>query len=57
MIVLLIFFAVGAVVGVLAMSGNVLQQRREIARLRKDMESKKKPGDVTEKMPSPQLSG
>lgn len=35
--VLLIFFALGATVGVLAMLPNVLQQRREIENLKKDI--------------------
>ena len=41
-IVLLIFFAAGAAVGVLAMFANVLQQRREIARLKRDIRVKNK---------------
>jgi len=41
-LVLLIFFAVGAVVGVLAMFVNVLQQRREIAALKRDIRAKNK---------------
>ena len=41
-IVLLIFFAAGAVIGVLAMFPNVLQQRREIARLKRDIRVKNK---------------
>lgn len=39
-VVLLVFFAAGAAVGVLAMFGNVLQQRREIARLKRDIRVK-----------------
>ncbi|MDZ4202243.1 MAG: LapA family protein [Gallionella sp.] len=39
-VVLLLFFAAGTVVGVLAMFGNVLQQRREIARLKRDIRVK-----------------
>jgi uncharacterized integral membrane protein len=47
-IVVLIFFAVGAVVGVLAMLGNVMQQRREIARLKRDIRVKNKLADIGE---------
>jgi lipopolysaccharide assembly protein A len=36
-VVLLLFFALGAVIGVLAMLGKVLQQRRDIARLKRDI--------------------
>ena len=41
-LVLLIFFAAGAAVGVLAMLANVLQQRREIARMKRDIRVKNK---------------
>lgn len=41
-IVLLMFFAAGAAVGVLAMFANLLQQRREIARLKRDIRVKNK---------------
>jgi lipopolysaccharide assembly protein A len=37
---LLLFFAAGSVVGVLAMFGKVLQQRREIARLKREIRVK-----------------
>ncbi len=47
-IVVLIFFAAGAVVGVLAMLPNVLQQRREIARLKRDIRHKNKMADISE---------
>ena len=52
-IVLLIFFAAGAAVGVLAMFTNVLQQRREIARLKRDIRVKNKLAGVgeTQQMP------
>ena len=36
-LVLLLFFAAGAAIGVLAMFGNLLQQRREIARLKREI--------------------
>ncbi len=41
-IVLLIFFAAGAAVGVLAMFANLLQQRREIARLKREIRVRNK---------------
>ncbi|MBI5437406.1 MAG: LapA family protein [Nitrosomonadales bacterium] len=47
-IALLIFFAAGAAVGVLAMLANVLQQRREIARLKRDIRVKNKLAGVGE---------
>jgi lipopolysaccharide assembly protein A len=47
-VVLLIFFAAGATVGVLAMLANVLQQRREIARLKRDIRVKNKLAGVGE---------
>ena len=52
-IVLLIFFAAGAAVGVLAMLANVLQQRREIARLKRDIRVKNKLADIgdTQQLP------
>ncbi|HCI14214.1 MAG: hypothetical protein A2063_10140 [Gallionellales bacterium GWA2_60_142] len=52
-IVLLMFFAAGAVIGVLAMFGNVLQQRREIARLKREVRVKNALAGVgeTQQMP------
>ena len=47
-VVLLIFFAAGAAVGVLAMLASVLQQRREIARLKRDLRVKNKLAGVGE---------
>ena len=47
-IVLLIFFAAGAIVGVLAMLADVLQQRREIARLKRDIRVRNKLADTDE---------
>lgn len=41
-IIVLIFFTAGAVIGVLAMLANVLQHRREIARLKRDIRHKNK---------------
>jgi uncharacterized integral membrane protein len=52
-IVVLIFFTAGAAAGVLAMLGNVLQQRREIARLRRDLLHKNKMADIGEARPLP----
>ncbi|MBI3480581.1 MAG: LapA family protein [Nitrosomonadales bacterium] len=43
-IVLLIFFTIGAAVGVLAMLGYVLRHRREIAALKRDNRAKSKLG-------------
>lgn len=48
LIVLLIFFAAGTVVGVLAMLANVLQQRREIAHLKRDIRVKNKLAGIGE---------
>ena len=45
-IVLLVFFTAGAVVGVLAMFANVLQHRREIAVLKKEIRAKNKIADI-----------
>lgn len=47
-VVLLLFFTAGTVVGVLAMLANVLQQRREIARLKRDIRVKNKLADIGE---------
>lgn len=47
-VVLLIFFAAGAAVGVLAMFPNALQQRREISRLKRDIRVKNKLAGVGE---------
>lgn len=52
-IVLLIFFSAGAVVGVLSMLANVLKQRREIARLKRDIRIKNKLADIGEIQQSP----
>ena len=51
---LLIFFAAGAAVGILAMLPNVLQKRREIAVLKRDIRAKEKLADSGE---TPQKSG
>jgi len=51
--VLLIFFAAGAVIGVLAMLANVLQQRREIARLKRDIRVKNKLAGMSDTQQTP----
>ena len=52
-IVLLIFFAAGAAVGILAMLVSYLQQRREISRLKRDILLRNKLAgiDESQKMP------
>ena len=45
-VLLLLFFAVGVAVGVLAMMFNLLQQRREIANLKRDFRAKKHLADI-----------
>lgn len=52
-IVLLLFFAAGSIVGVLAMLAEVLQLRREITRLKRDIRVKNKLAgiDETQKIP------
>ena len=47
-LVLLIFFAAGAAVGVIAMLANVLQQRREIGILQRDIRIRNKLADLGE---------
>ena len=47
-LVLLIFFAAGAAVGVIAMLANVLQQRREIGILQRDIRIRNKLADIGE---------
>lgn len=51
-LVLLIFFAAGAAVGVVAMLANVLQQRREIGILQHDIRVRNKLADIGD---TPQL--
>ncbi|NOU00530.1 MAG: LapA family protein [Gallionella sp.] len=55
-IVLLIFFAAGVVIGIVAMFANVLQQRREIARLQCNDRTKNKLDELSEKSSSIQTS-
>jgi lipopolysaccharide assembly protein A len=52
-IVLLMFFAAGSAVGVLSMIPNVLKQRREISRLKRDIRIKNKLADISEMQQSP----
>ena len=52
-IVVLIFFAFGAIVGVISMLGNVLRLRREIARLKRDIKVKSKLADTSEMQQKP----
>ncbi len=47
-VVLLLFFAVGAGVGILAILGNVIRQRREIAALKRELRLKNKLAGVGE---------
>lgn len=52
-LVLLIFFAAGTAVGVIAMLANVLQQRREIGILQRDIRIRNKLADIggTQQLP------
>lgn len=52
-IVLLIFFAAGTAVGVISMLANVLGQRREIARLKRDIKLKDKLTDIGDMQQKP----
>lgn len=52
-VVLLVFFAAGTAVGVLAMLANVLQQRREIARLKRDIRVKNTLAGIGETQQTP----
>ncbi|MGA9665888.1 MAG: LapA family protein [Gallionella sp.] len=52
-IVLLIFFAAGTAVGVISMLANVLGQRREIARLKRDLKLKDKLTDISDMQQKP----
>lgn len=52
-VALLLFFAVGAIVGVAAMFVTVLQQRREIARLKRDLKTRNKLADIAEDQRTP----
>jgi putative membrane protein len=54
-IVILVFFAAGTVVGVISMLVNVLKLRRDIARLKRDIRSKNKLADPGEMQQKPNL--
>jgi len=45
-VILLLFFAVGMGIGVLAVLGNIFRQRREISALNRELQSKSKLTDV-----------
>lgn len=47
-VVLLVFFAVGVGIGVLALLGNLFRQRREIAALKRELQLKNKLADASE---------
>jgi len=52
-VVLLLFFAMGALVGMLAVLGSLLRQRREIAALKRDLRMKNKLIEAGETAQSP----
>ncbi len=45
-VILLVFFAVGVGIGVLALLGNLFRQRREIAKLKRELNLKNKLADA-----------
>ena len=47
-LILLLFFAVGVSVGVLAVLGNIFRQRREIATLKRELRLKNKLANVND---------
>lgn len=47
-VALLLFFAAGVGIGMLALVGNILRQRKEIARLNRELRPKNKPADVSD---------
>lgn len=58
-LLLLAFFVVGVAMGVLAMTGTVLRYRRELSRLKKEVEQKKSNADSAARLreqPSPPAS-
>jgi len=55
-IVLLVFFAAGAAVGILAMFANLLQQRREISILKRDIRVKNKIAGIGETQQEPRYT-
>lgn len=52
-VVLLLFFAAGAIAGILAMLVNVLQQRREIARLKREIKTRNNIAGIAEERQTP----
>lgn len=52
-VVLLLFFFGGAIVGVFAMLANVLQQRREIAGLKREIITRNKLAGIVEEQQTP----
>jgi len=54
-ILLLVFFAVGALAGIFAMFVSVLKQRREISRLKRDIRLRNELGDMSEDHQTPIL--
>jgi uncharacterized integral membrane protein len=47
-VILLCFFSVGVMIGVLAMLGNMFRQRREVAALRRELQLKNKLSAIDE---------
>ena len=52
-VIMLLFFAAGTVVGMLAVLGNVLRQRREISALKRELQMKNKLIEAGETASSP----
>jgi lipopolysaccharide assembly protein A len=52
-ILLLVFFAVGALAGIFAMFVSMLKQRREISRLKRDIRLRNELGDMNEDHQTP----
>ncbi len=47
-VALLLFFAMGVGIGILALLGNIFRQRREIAALKRELHLKNKTADIGE---------
>jgi lipopolysaccharide assembly protein A len=52
-VIMLLFFAAGTIVGMFAVFGSVLRQRREIAALKRELRMKNKLIEAGESTPSP----
>lgn len=52
-VLMLLFFVIGSGVGILAMLGNILRQRREIARLKRELRLKNKLAEADEAQQTP----